>query len=93
MYKRQISYKADIGDIRESPTLNIFEILKEKQADISLIDPHVNHFKDKKGNLVNVISNNKCNFQEYDCVVILTKHSSIEYKAVSYTHLDVYKRQ
>lgn len=75
-----ISYKADIGDIRESPTLNIFEILKEKQADISLIDPHVNHFKDKKGNLVNVISNNKCNFQEYDCVVILTKHSSIEYK-------------
>jgi len=42
-----LAYKANVDDSRESPSLKIIEILKEKNAEIFVFDPHV-----KKGNNV-----------------------------------------
>lgn len=36
-----LSYKPDIDDLRESPALSILELLKKKQADIEIFDPHI----------------------------------------------------
>ncbi len=36
-----VSYKADIGDLRESPALKIIELLKEREAILHIFDPHV----------------------------------------------------
>lgn len=36
-----ISYKADVADLRESPTLKIMERLKEHNANIFVFDPHI----------------------------------------------------
>src|SRR5205807_1315010 len=36
-----VAYKADIGDIRESPALKLIELLRKAGADVSFHDPHV----------------------------------------------------
>jgi len=36
-----VSYKADVGDLRESPALKIIELLKENGADLQIFDPYV----------------------------------------------------
>jgi UDP-N-acetyl-D-glucosamine dehydrogenase len=36
-----VSYKAGVGDIRESPALKILRLLRERGADVSYHDPHV----------------------------------------------------
>jgi UDP-N-acetyl-D-glucosamine dehydrogenase len=36
-----VSYKAGVGDIRESPALKIIRLLRERGADLSYHDPHV----------------------------------------------------
>lgn len=36
-----VSYKANVGDLRESPALKIIELLGERGADLTIFDPHV----------------------------------------------------
>ena len=36
-----ISYKANVDDVRESPSLKIIELLEEHQADFQVFDPHI----------------------------------------------------
>ncbi len=36
-----VSYKADVGDLRESPALKLIELLREGGARVSYTDPHV----------------------------------------------------
>jgi UDP-N-acetyl-D-glucosamine dehydrogenase len=69
-----VAYKRDIGDMRESPALKIISLLRNAGADVSFHDPHV----DRVENLV-------CAAYEpgaYDCVVIVTDHSDIDYDAL-----------
>ncbi|WP_221640847.1 nucleotide sugar dehydrogenase [Listeria newyorkensis] len=73
-------YKADINDVRESPTLDIYEILRENQTNIAVLDPFVAQFKDKDKQIVPVIQSERCDFAAYDCVVVLTKHSTLDYE-------------
>ena len=44
-----VAYKKDIDDYRESPTLRIFDMLVKFGADIVVVDPHIEEFKDKDG--------------------------------------------
>ncbi|WP_163653212.1 nucleotide sugar dehydrogenase [Listeria sp. PSOL-1] len=73
------AYKADINDVRESPSLDIYEILKKQEAVVSVLDPFVANFRDQNGKLVHVAKSDMCQFSQYDCVVLLTKHSTINY--------------
>lgn len=43
-----LSYKANIGDLRESPSLEILDILKSKKAKFKVFDPHVLEKSDAK---------------------------------------------
>ena len=36
-----VSYKAGVGDLRESPALKIIELLRERGGDVAYHDPHV----------------------------------------------------
>jgi UDP-N-acetyl-D-glucosamine dehydrogenase len=36
-----VSYKAGVGDLRESPALRIIELLRKRGADVAYHDPHV----------------------------------------------------
>src|SRR6266540_155333 len=66
-----VAYKADIDDVRESPAEKIIELLRKAGAEMSYHDPHVEEFDGMRS--VDYAPEN------YDCVVIVTAHSSIDY--------------
>lgn len=71
-----LSYKKDIGDVRESPSLKIFDKLIKEKVNVKIYDPYVkeviiNHKKYKSTNLDNLC--------KYDLVVICVDHSNIDY--------------
>jgi UDP-N-acetyl-D-glucosamine dehydrogenase len=69
-----VAYKPDIGDVRESPALKIISLLRNAGADVSFHDPHVPRVDD----LASVAYEPAA----YDCVVIVTNHSDIDYDAL-----------
>ena len=66
-----VSYKADIDDVRESPAKKIVELLYKGGAEVSYHDPHVEEFDGMRSVAYAP--------ESYDCVVIVTAHSSIDY--------------
>lgn len=73
-----VSYKKDIEDVRESPAIEIIELLSEKGADVMYHDPYVE--KLKINNRIMKSESIKNGYGEYDCVAIITDHSSVDYE-------------
>lgn len=75
-----IAYKKDIDDLRESPSLEIFRLLKEEGADIDYTDPHVPFFMDSSESKIEAVQINEDNIVDYDIVIMLTNHSQFDYE-------------
>jgi UDP-N-acetyl-D-glucosamine dehydrogenase len=71
-----VAYKADIGDMRESPALKLIELLRNAGADISYHDPHVAELRDLG------LASVPLEPERYDCVAVVTAHTSIDYDDV-----------
>jgi UDP-N-acetyl-D-glucosamine dehydrogenase len=71
-----VSYKPDIGDMRESPALKIIELMRNAGAEVAYHDPFVPELRDLGLKSVELDPG------AYDCVVIVTNHSSIDYDAL-----------
>jgi UDP-N-acetyl-D-glucosamine dehydrogenase len=69
-----VAYKADIDDMRESPAEKLIHLLKNGGADVDYHDPHVREFDGMRS--VDLKP------EDYDCVTIVTAHSSIDYADV-----------
>jgi UDP-N-acetyl-D-glucosamine dehydrogenase len=77
-----VAYKRDIDDLRESPSLTILELLREKGANVAYNDPYfptVGHGRHYDLNMTNTPLDN---LAQYDAVVIVTDHSDYDYKAI-----------
>jgi len=77
-----LAYKRDIDDLRESPSLTIIKLLREKGAIGSYNDPYfptVGHGRHYALNMTNTPLNN---LGQYDAVVIVTDHSNYDYRAI-----------
>ena len=77
-----VAYKRDIDDLRESPSLTIIELLRDKGAVVSYNDPYfatVGHGRRYDLNMTNTPLEN---LGEYDAVLIVTDHSSYDYRAI-----------
>jgi UDP-N-acetyl-D-glucosamine dehydrogenase len=70
-----VSYKADVGDLRESPALKLIELLREEGATVSYHDPHVAELPEH--GLVSQSLDGAVG--SADCVAIVTAHSGIDY--------------
>jgi UDP-N-acetyl-D-glucosamine dehydrogenase len=77
-----MAYKKDIDDIRESPSLEIYRMLKERGADLDYNDPYAVEFMDEKGNIVKSIELNYKTLSIYDCVILCTDHSCYDYEKI-----------
>ncbi|HEY8028179.1 MAG TPA: nucleotide sugar dehydrogenase [Gaiellaceae bacterium] len=66
-----VAYKADIGDVRESPAEKLLLLLRNAGADVAYHDPHVPEFDG--------LSSVPLDPKGYDCVAIVTAHSSVDY--------------
>ncbi len=77
-----VAYKKDVKDLRESPALEIIDLLIRKGALVSYYDPHLPYLKIGGINLKN-LPFNKNSFKDSDCVVIVTDHSNVDYKFIA----------
>ena len=77
-----VAYKRDVGDIRESPALEIISLLQGKKAQVAYHDPHVPWFL-QHGQRLESLPLDAATLGEQDCVVIATDHSSLDYKWVA----------
>jgi UDP-N-acetyl-D-glucosamine dehydrogenase len=77
-----VAYKRDIDDLRESPSLTILELLREKGALVAYNDPYfatVGHGRHYDLNMTNTPLDN---LGQYDAAVIVTDHSTYDYRAI-----------
>ncbi len=74
-----IAYKKDVKDLRESPAIGIINLLQKRGASISYHDPY---FPFLKINSIDMkpIKLNGSNLKKYDCALVMTDHSNVDYK-------------
>ena len=72
-----VSYKADVGDARESPTVKVIGHLKRQGAIVSFHDPFVDAVPFNGNSLPRSDITNRL-VETADCVAILTPHSSYD---------------
>jgi UDP-N-acetyl-D-glucosamine dehydrogenase len=73
-----IGYKRDMDDIRESPALDIIQLLQEKSADVLFHDPYVSQVDESFG--VKYTPLEEKVLRDVDCVVIVTNHSQYDFQ-------------
>ncbi|WP_430536412.1 nucleotide sugar dehydrogenase [Listeria rocourtiae] len=73
-----MAYKANIDDVRESPALDVYDLLIQSGAQTSYIDPHVTSFIDRAGNKVYSDDMALDNLEKYDLVLLLTNHEAFD---------------
>ena len=78
-----LSYKKDIDDLRESPSLTLIEQLRRRGALVDYNDPYfptVGHGRHYDLNMTSVPLDK---IREYDCVLIATDHSDYDYEHIA----------
>lgn len=76
-----VAYKRDIDDVRESPALDIILLLQRRGAIVSFSDAYVNSLRSH--DVVLDSQDLMEGVRAADCVVIVTDHKNIDYKAVA----------
>jgi UDP-N-acetyl-D-glucosamine dehydrogenase len=74
-----VSYKAGVGDMRESPALKIAELLRELGGDVSYHDPHVPELPQFGLRSVEL----ETAVQDADVAAIVTAHPGVDYEMVA----------
>ena len=78
-----VAYKRDINDIRESPALEVIELLQEKGARVSYHDPYIaelprlRHYPDLHMRSLDLTA---ARVASADCVLIITDHTDLDYE-------------
>jgi UDP-N-acetyl-D-glucosamine dehydrogenase len=83
-----VSYKKDIDDMRESPAFDIIRLLQAQGAEISYHDPHCPVVADDGHTAVTGLPLysqplDPATVGSYDCVVIVTDHSVLDYDSIA----------
>ncbi len=77
-----LAYKRDIDDLRESPSLTIIELLRDKGAIVSYNDPYFPTVGRGRHYDLNMTNTPLENLEQYDAVIIVTDHTSYDYPAI-----------
>jgi UDP-N-acetyl-D-glucosamine dehydrogenase len=77
-----LSYKRDIDDLRESPSLTIIELLRQKGAEVSYNDPFFARVGRGRHYDLNMENTPLDDIEQFDAVLIVTDHSSYDYKDI-----------
>ena len=71
-----VAYKPNISDTRESPAIKLIGLLEAAGSDVAYHDPHVPSFRENGITM----SSSPLDPASYDCVVVVTDHSGIDYE-------------
>lgn len=76
-----LAYKKDIDDYRESPILKIVELLENRQANLTIVDPFIENYSykgiERKTDKLDIDK-----IKEYDLVFIATNHTKFDYQTI-----------
>jgi len=76
-----VAYKPDVGDVRESPALDVMDLLQKKGAQIRYHDPHVSELTVQGTTYKNTDLTDEV-LASSDIAVILTDHASFDYERI-----------
>ena len=79
-----VAYKKDISDMRESPAVDIAQLLLNKSVEVSFYDPFVEEFS-VSGDSINKEIDEKA-FNNYDMILVLTPHT--KFKEINFSNLE-----
>jgi UDP-N-acetyl-D-glucosamine dehydrogenase len=77
-----IAYKRDVNDMRESPALDILELLSQRGAEVTFTDPYVPTMT-HGGHTLQSVPFERAIATAYDCAVVATDHSSFDYAKIA----------
>jgi UDP-N-acetyl-D-glucosamine dehydrogenase len=77
-----VAYKPDVDDIRESPALDVIGLLQKKGAKVSYHDPFIPRLRTHDDIAMQSVTDVMDAVRQADCIVIITNHSSYDYKAI-----------
>ena len=76
-----VAYKKDVNDVRESPALDVIQLLRQDGAGVRYHDPYVSKLSWEGGEFYSEKLTDEL-FSWADCVVILTDHSDFDYTRI-----------
>ena len=79
-----LAYKKDVDDVRESPSLELIELLQENGAKVDYNDPHVPKTHKMREHDLKMVSKKLTAkmLKSYDAVLISTDHTSYDYQFI-----------
>jgi len=79
-----IAYKPNVDDMRESPSVELMEILDKKDAIVNYSDPHVPVFPKMREHYFDLrsIELTPENIKNFDCLLIATNHKAFDYEMI-----------
>jgi UDP-N-acetyl-D-glucosamine dehydrogenase len=83
-----VAYKKDVSDMRESPALDILELLVRRGAIVTYSDPYVPTLR-HGGHTFEALSEAEAIRRRPDCAVICTDHSSFDWRPLVETGVPI----
>lgn len=79
-----IAYKKDVEDMRESPSVELMELLREKGAHVDYADPHVPIFPKMREHHFDLrsVALTPQSVASYDVVLLATSHTAFDYALI-----------
>lgn len=77
-----VAYKPDIGDLRESPALDVIGLLRRRGAKVQYADPHVPGPIELEGGPLSAVALSPELLHEQDLVVVTTAHASFDWPMI-----------
>lgn len=77
-----VAYKNNIDDYRESPALNVIEILKERGAKTDFYDPWISEYKKDGEWHSGIAAIDADTIASYDLILVATAHDAFDYEMI-----------
>lgn len=80
-----LAYKKDVDDVRESPSVTLIELLEKRGAKVEYHDPFIPSGKPMREHHITHLNSIKLTaaaVKTFDCVLISTDHTSVDYDMV-----------
>ncbi|MEC4668297.1 MAG: nucleotide sugar dehydrogenase, partial [Nitrospirota bacterium] len=77
-----VTYKADVGDPRETPALKVMELAQREGANLAYADPFTRTVV-VDGRSYEAVKVTATRLEQADCALILTAHSALDYELIA----------
>lgn len=88
-----LAYKKNVADVRESPAVHIFDLLKKAGADVNYYDPYepkipaMRRYPDLEG--IQSVDFKSISKDNYDLILVTTDHDNVDYQHYAKTGLPI----